>query len=72
MAAATQALAALVTRRRQLIERLVAEESRRSSAPAAVREDIQEHLAWLRERLHGVDQDLGRAMRSSPLWRRAG
>jgi transposase len=71
-AAATQALAALVTRRRQLIERLVAEESRRSSAPAAVREDIQEHLAWLRERLHGVDQDLGRAMRSSPLWRRAG
>jgi transposase len=66
---ASQALAALVTRRRQLIEMLVAEESRRSSAPAAVREDIQEHIAWLRKRLRGVDQELSRAVRSSPLWR---
>ena len=67
--AASQALAALVTRRRQLIEMLVAEENRRSSAPATIREDIQEHIAWLRKRLRGVDQHLGRAVRSSPLWR---
>jgi transposase len=67
--AATQALAALVTRRRQLLEMLVAEESRAWSARAAVREDIDEHIAWLRKRLRGVDQELGRAVRSSPLWR---
>jgi transposase len=67
--AATQALAALVTRRRQLLELLVAEESRAWSASAAMREDIQEHIAWLRKRLRGVDQELGRAVRSSPLWR---
>jgi transposase len=67
--AATQALGALVTRRRQLVEMLVAEEHRRSSAPAALREDIQEHILWLRKRLQGLDRDLSRAVRGSPLWR---
>lgn len=68
--AATQALSALVTRRRQLVEMLTAEENRRASASsAAVRTDIQETIAWLRKRLKGVDQQLNQAVRSSPLWR---
>src|SRR6266540_2721495 len=40
--AATQALSALVARRRQLVEMLTAEENRRASASAAIRADIQE------------------------------
>jgi transposase len=67
--AATQALSALVARRRQLVEMLTAEENRRSSASAPIREDIQEHIAWLRKRLSGLDKELTQAVRSSPLWR---
>jgi transposase len=66
---ATQALAALVTRRRQLVEMLVAEENRRRSAPVAIRADIQAHIVWLRKRLKDLDKELGQALRSSPLWR---
>src|SRR5918911_345707 len=67
--AATQALAALVTRRRQWVEMLVAEENRRRSAPVAIRADIQAHIVWLRKRLKDLDQELGQVLRSSPLWR---
>jgi transposase len=67
--AATQALGALVTRRRQLVEMLTAEENRRHTAPSAIRADIQAHILWLRKRLKGVDTELSQAVRSSPLWR---
>jgi transposase len=67
--AATQALGALVTRRRQLVEMLTAEENRHKTAPNAIRSDIQAHIAWLRKRLKGVDKELSQAVRSSPLWR---
>jgi transposase len=66
--AATRALGALVTRRRQLVEMLTAED-RRQTAPLAIRADIQAHIAWLRKRLKGVDKELGQAVRASPLWR---
>jgi transposase len=62
-------LAALVTRRRQLVEMLVAEDNRRRSAPVAIRADIQAHLVWLRKRLKDLDQELGQVLRSTPLWR---
>jgi transposase len=67
--AATQALGALVTRRRQLVEMLTAEENRRTSASEPIRADIQEHITWLRKRLRGVDKELSQAVRTSPLWR---
>ena len=68
--AATRALGALVTRRRQLVEMLTAEENRRASASAAVvRDDIQDNIAWLRKRLKGLDKELLQAVRTSPLWR---
>jgi len=67
--AATQALSALVARRRQLVEMLTAEENRRASASATIRPDIQEHIGWLRKRLKGIDKELSQALRTSPLWR---
>ena len=67
--AATRALGALVTRRRQLVEMLTAEQNRRRTAPTAIRADIQAHISWLRKRLNGVDKELSQAVRSSPLWR---
>jgi transposase len=67
--AATQALGALVTRRRQLVEMLTAEENRRASALPPVRADIQHTITFLRTQLKGIDKDLSQAVRNSPLWR---
>lgn len=67
--AATQALAALVTRRRQLLEMLVAEQNRIATAPPAIRTEIEVHIAWLRQRLSGVDGQLAATLSASPLWR---
>ena len=66
---ATQALAALVARRRQLIEMLTAEKNRLRLAARAVRRDIEHHIRWLERRLAGLDGDLAQQVRSSPRWR---
>jgi transposase len=67
--AAVQALDALLTRRRQLLEMLVAEQNRLGFAAAAVRRDITQHIHWLQRRLHDVDGDLEQTIRGSPVWR---
>ena len=67
--AATQSLAALVTRRRQLVEMLTAERNRLGSAPRVLRAEIQAHITWLKRRLGRLDADLHQAIRTSPAWR---
>ncbi len=65
-----QELSALLARRRQLIQMRTAEENRLGSTMMpALRQEIQEHLAWLEERLQRLDDDLGNRLRESPLWR---
>ena len=66
---ATAALAALVTRRRQLIEMRTAEVNRSGVAPAAVARGIREHIAWLDRQLGRVDGELTAAIQASPVWR---
>ena len=66
---ATQELAALVMRRRQLVEMLTAEKNRLHLAARPVRRDIQQHIRWLERRLGDLDGALGQAVQSSPLWR---
>lgn len=66
---ATRQLAALVARRRQLIEMLTAEKNRLRLAARAVRRDIQQHIRWLERRLSDLDGDLAQQVRSSPSWR---
>ena len=66
---ATQELAALVARRRQLVEMLTAEKNRLRLAARAVRRDIQQHIRWLERRLSDLDGDLAQQVRSSPSWR---
>jgi transposase len=66
---ATQALDALLTRRRQLLEMLVAERNRLTHARPVIRRDIAQHVRWLERRLREVDTDLDRAIQSSPVWR---
>jgi transposase len=67
--ATTQALAALVTRRRQLVEMRTAEQLRLAAAPAGVRDGIAAHLRWLDEQIAALDRDLDRTIRGSPAWR---
>jgi transposase len=65
----TQALAALVTRRQQLIEMLTAEKNRLASARPAIRKNLRAHIAWLERALQQADTDLADAIRQSPVWR---
>lgn len=67
--AATQALGALLTRRRQLLEMRTAESNRLAAALPPVRRGIQAHLAWLDRQLAQLDDDLTRAIGESPVWR---
>jgi transposase len=67
--AAAQALSALLTRRRQLIEMLTAAKNRLRTAPTPVRKGIRAHITWLEGRLADLDEDLAQTIRESPLWR---
>ena len=66
---ATRHLGALVARRRQLLEMLVAERNRRHAADPALHERIDAHLRWLEEALAEIEQDLDGAVRESSIWR---
>lgn len=66
---AAQALDALLTRRRQLIEMLTAEKNRLGFAQPPIRKSISQHIRWLERQLAGVDRDLDRTIQQSPIWR---
>jgi transposase len=67
--AATQALAALVERRHQLVTMLTAEKHRLQQALPSVRAKIAAHIAWLEQALAEVDGELDQMLHASPLWR---
>jgi transposase len=62
-------LAALLLRRRQLTDMLVAEKNRVGLARRAIRASLKKHIAYLERELHIADRDLGEAIEASPLWR---
>lgn len=62
-------LAALVARRRQLTDMLVAERNRLALARPPVRKRLREHVRWLEAQLTEVDAEIADRIRRSPLWR---
>lgn len=65
-----QAVAVLVSRRRQLVEMLVAEENRRKSPLfAALDAKFKEHIQWLEKQIEEIDRDLTGRIHQSPHWR---
>lgn len=64
-----RALEGLVARRRQLVQMRTAEQSRRRLASPAVLASIDQVIVFLDRQLKEIDDDLGRRLRSSPLWR---
>jgi transposase len=72
--ATTRSVRALVSRRRQLQEMLTAEQNRLVSAavqnaPESLRDQLGEHIDWLRRQLSDIDDELQRQLQASPVWR---
>jgi transposase len=67
----TQALAGLITRRRQLLEMLGAERRRLEQAPPTgpITRDVRNHIRWLERRVADVDDQIGTAIQQSAVWR---
>ncbi len=62
-------LSAVLARRRQVLEMLVAEKQRRRTAMPRVRPRIERHVGVLEQELADLDDELGHLVRQSPLWR---
>lgn len=67
--AEARALAALLTRRRQLVEMLTAEKNRLLSAPTSIRKRLRTHITGLERELQHINTNLAEAIRQSPVWR---
>ena len=67
--ALTENLKQLNTRRRQLVEMLVAEKNRLTRASTQTREDIQAHIDWLEKRLKEIEGKIQKSIKNSPLWK---
>ena len=64
-----QALAALVSRRRQLLEMRVAEQNRLETAAKKLREGIRTHIDWLNAEVKRIEKDMDDFIQQTPLWR---
>jgi transposase len=67
--AATQQLADLVARRRQIVDMITAERQRSMRASYRIRKSIARLVRALERELQSVDDDIDGAVRSSPAWR---
>jgi transposase len=65
----TQALQALILRRRQLVEMLTMERNRARTAHRGVRKGVQANIRWLEKCLAEVDGDIDQALRECGVWR---
>ena len=66
----------VITRRRQLVDQLVAEKNRRTnpgiqrlSADSRVRQSLERHIVWLEKEIAKFDDQLKRLIQSSPAWK---
>jgi len=65
-----QALAELVSRRRQLVDMLAAEMNRyRQARNRPLQKRINAHVTWLTRAIEELEDDIKRLIRSSPVWR---
>ena len=64
----TLELRALIARRRQIPDMIVAENNRLGGASRAVKKRIDVHIRWLGAELDRADKDLDQSIRHSPIW----
>lgn len=65
----TKILADLMTRRRQIVAMLTAENNRYHQANAAVKERIKQHINWLEQELDDVNKELGQMIETNSEWK---
>jgi transposase len=65
----SQALGAVLTRRRQLIEMLTMERNRLASVHRSQRDRLQAHIDWLQLELDQLNQELDQFIRDTPTWK---
>ena len=65
----TRELAALVTRRRQLVEMLSTEKTRLKQVSKPIRQNVETHITWLKKQIREMDQDLSKTLKRSSVWR---
>jgi transposase len=58
----------LVSRRRQLVEMIVAEKARLAGVCGVAHADIKTHIAWLEKRLKRLNGELQGTVENSPIW----
>jgi transposase len=59
----------LLTRRRQLMEMIIAERNRLSRTDDEIQPGIKEHIQWLKKALSEINADLEHRIQGSPSWR---
>ena len=57
-----------LTRRRQLVEMLVAEKNRAQHARGGVLANIRQHIEWLKKRVRDTEKDLKQLLKDAPEW----
>lgn len=65
----TQALTALITRRRQIVDMITAESNRLSTSHDSIKNDIRETIEWLQKRLKDIDRDLSKSISDNVAWK---
>lgn len=66
---ATRALGELITRRRQIIAMIVAEQQRAARLPKRLKRSCERVVRMLEKELAALDQDIDTMVRGSPAWR---
>jgi transposase len=58
----------LVTRRRQLVDMLTAEQNRASGLRSQAQADVTAHIKWLRDRIKQLDEQIEQHIQQSQVW----
>lgn len=64
-----RSLAALTTRRSQLVDMRLMEENRLDTAHPSMRKTIKEHISWLKRQIQKINTEIDRCIEQSGTWR---
>jgi transposase len=66
---AEEHLTGLMTRRRQMVDMLTVEKNRLQTVRTEMRDDIEEHIGWLKVKLAKLDQEIREFVEDTPAWK---